>query len=284
MQNPQYVTADTINRRARLGVVLLLAFCAVLVGLAALGDDDRDPQVLGSAVDGSSVTMIPTPPSSTTTLLAAADDGPLAAGPGEGLVAVVEEPAATTTTTEAVVTTTTGPSTTVSPTTTTAPAATTTTTSPVATTSTTVPPTTTTTPVPPTTTTVPPTTTTTVPPTTTTSSTTTTTTLPDLPGLKLREFEGHDHGDEDEWEAHIKVEIRDEDDEKVRFATVLIQWSGGQTGEARLVTKKDGKIDERIGPFSAESLTFRIGGVFLDGYRYEPSLNQVADTISIEVD
>jgi hypothetical protein len=76
--------------------------------------------------------------------------------------------------------------------------------------------------------------------------------------------------------------VRDESDGRVGFATVIIQWSGEESGEAHIVTKKDGKIDERLGAFSTEALTFQIAGVFLEGYVYAPSLNEVADTIVIE--
>jgi hypothetical protein len=120
---------------------------------------------------------------------------------------------------------------------------------------------------------VPPTTTTTIPP-------TTTTTIP-LPGLLVHKFDGHDHGDEGEWEAHIKIEIRDEDDEEAPFASVRVTWGGSTAGSEWLGSDKDGKIDTRLGLFADASITFRITNVLLSGYTYRPSLNEVSSNLLI---
>ena len=78
------------------------------------------------------------------------------------------------------------------------------------------------------------------------------------------------------------MEIRDENDEKAGFATVLIRWTGGETGEVLLEDKKDGKVDVKFGSFSTSPLTFSVDGVWLDGYVYMPSLDQKPSTIVIE--
>ncbi|NNF88293.1 MAG: hypothetical protein HKM97_07195, partial [Acidimicrobiia bacterium] len=152
---------------------------------------------------------------------------------------------------------------------------TTTTVKPTTTTTTTKPPPTTTT-----TSTVPPTTTTTTT-TTTTVPPTTTTTIP-LPGLLVHKFDGHDHGDDDEWEAHIKIEIRDEFDDDAGYAAVRVTWGGVAPGSMWLGTDKDGKVDTRLGPFADASLTFRIANVTLTGFVYRPSLNEAGTTLLIE--
>ncbi|MBT8202994.1 MAG: hypothetical protein HKN74_12055 [Acidimicrobiia bacterium] len=98
----------------------------------------------------------------------------------------------------------------------------------------------------------------------------------------IHKFEGHDHGDEDAWEAHIKIEIRDEFDEKAAFTRVVVRWTGSESGRTALVADKDGKIDTRLGEFGAAGLTFEIVDVQLDGFVYRPKLNEEPASIFIE--
>lgn len=95
----------------------------------------------------------------------------------------------------------------------------------------------------------------------------------------MHKFEGHDHGDEEEWEAHIKVEIRTEDNDEAGFALVQITWEGGS---ATLEANKDGKIDERVAPFSTSTVQLTISRVDLDGFVYRPDLNHESASIVIE--
>lgn len=98
----------------------------------------------------------------------------------------------------------------------------------------------------------------------------------------MHKFEGHDHGDEGEWEAHIKIEIRDEDDDNAPYATVVVAWGGSEPGSVALTANKDGKIDTRLGEFSDSTITLRITDVRLAGFAYRPSLNEVSTTLLVE--
>lgn len=111
---------------------------------------------------------------------------------------------------------------------------------------------------------------------------TTTTTTISLPGLFVQKFEGHDHGDPDAWEAHIKIEIRIEGGERAGHSSVLVAWDGPQAGSRLLEANKDGKIDERLGDFSGFFVTLTIIEVFLDGYLYQPELNAAPPFILVE--
>jgi hypothetical protein len=102
-----------------------------------------------------------------------------------------------------------------------------------------------------------------------------------LPGLFVHIFDGHDHGDEGEWEAHIKIEIRDENDDRAPFASVRVAWGGSTAGSEWLGSDKDGKVDTRLGLFADPSLTFRITNVALAGFVYQPSLNEVSSSLLI---
>ncbi len=98
----------------------------------------------------------------------------------------------------------------------------------------------------------------------------------------MHKFEGHDHGDPGAWEAHIKIEIRDEDEDDAPFATVTVAWGGSQPGSRVLESDKDGKIDTRIGEFRDPTITLRITDVQLAGFQYRPDLNEVSTTLVIE--
>jgi hypothetical protein len=100
-------------------------------------------------------------------------------------------------------------------------------------------------------------------------------------GLVLHKFDGDAHGEDDEWEAHIQIEVRTEDDKKALPATVTVRWSGSESGQTVFSADKNGKIDVRIGEFDSSSLTFEIAAIELEGYLYMPSLNEVSDTIVI---
>ena len=103
-----------------------------------------------------------------------------------------------------------------------------------------------------------------------------------MPGLILHKFDGDAHGEDDEWEAHIQIEVRTEDDKKALPATVTVRWSGSESGQTTFSADKKGKIDVRIGEFDSSSLTFEIAAIELEGYLYMPSLNEVSDTMVIE--
>ncbi len=95
-------------------------------------------------------------------------------------------------------------------------------------------------------------------------------------------FEGHAHGDEDLWEAHISIEIRTENDTRARSAVVQVAWDGPEPGSVSLQADKDGKIDERIGNFSTTAVQFTITSVTLEGFAYRPELNHVPGSIIIK--
>jgi len=100
--------------------------------------------------------------------------------------------------------------------------------------------------------------------------------------LFVDKFDGHDHGDIGAWEAHISIEIRDENDDRAGFATVLVTWGGTQPSSQLLTSDKDGKIDIYLGPFSDSALILRIADVRLAGFAYQPALNTVSSTLSVE--
>jgi len=100
----------------------------------------------------------------------------------------------------------------------------------------------------------------------------------------LRKFEGDSHGDDDAWEAHIKVEIRDVEDEQVRYPLVTISWGGSSPGSRGFEADKDGKIDVKFGEFSDTEITFRVTSVSREGFAYQPGLNQDPSSIVIEGD
>lgn len=102
-----------------------------------------------------------------------------------------------------------------------------------------------------------------------------------MPGLLVHKFDGHDHGDEEAWEAHIKIEIRGEGDDQVPFPLVTVSWNGVAPEVVVLAADKDGKIDTRIGPFSDEVITLRITNVRLSGYAYRPALNHESSTLVV---
>ncbi len=165
----QYVHADTVNRRAMVGVVILLLLGGAFAA-SAMGRDPEpsQPSVLGAGLVAS--TNPPSTPESTSTTSTTVSPS-TSTRPSITTTAGVSSTTSTegaTTTTRPITSTTTR-----LPTTTTRPQATTTTTRPA--TPTTLPPTTTTTT---TTTTLPPTTTTTTTTTTLPPTTTTTTTVP----------------------------------------------------------------------------------------------------------
>jgi hypothetical protein len=85
-----------------------------------------------------------------------------------------------------------------------------------------------------------------------------------------------------EWEAHLKIEIRDEFDDQAAFAVVDLRWSGDQTGRTTLVMEDDGKLDFRIGPYWAPNLTFTITDVRLAGFTYQPGLNEDPGSLFVE--
>ena len=259
--------------RAVIGLLVIVAL-VLLTGRLA-GSDSSPVLVAGAAIESSGD---PTPTTQTTVPLPIVTVPPNTPATG----AVGSTTSSTTPTTQPVgtgSTVTTGQATTTTrPTTTSTVGTATSTTRPPATTTTTRA----------TTTTTSTTTTTTLPPTTTTSTTTTTTLPPTttttvaLPGVFVHKFDGHDHGDVGEWEAHLKIEIRDEFDDDAAFARVVVVWSGGESGRTALVAEKDGKIDTRLGEFGASGLTFEIVDVQLDGYTYRPGLNEDPASIFIE--
>jgi hypothetical protein len=100
--------------------------------------------------------------------------------------------------------------------------------------------------------------------------------------LFVEKFEGHEHGDEEAWEAHIKIEIRSEDGERPGAAVVVVAWRGPDGGSVSLEANKDGNIDERIGPFSTPTVELTITRVVLEGYVYRPDLNAVPSSIVVE--
>jgi hypothetical protein len=95
-------------------------------------------------------------------------------------------------------------------------------------------------------------------------------------------FEGHNHDGPDAWEAHIKIDIRIEGGERASHSTVLVAWDGPQAGSRLLEANKRGKIDERLGDFSAPSVTLTIIEVRLDGYVYRPELNAAPQSIVVD--
>jgi hypothetical protein len=117
--------------------------------------------------------------------------------------------------------------------------------------------------------------------TTTTVSSTTTTTIA-LPSVFVHKYDAHEHGEAGAWEAHVQLEIRDEFDEKPSYPSVLISWTGAESGSMWLAGDKDGKADIRTGPHSAAGLIFTIESVRADGYTYRPALNVVPTSIKVE--
>jgi hypothetical protein len=99
--------------------------------------------------------------------------------------------------------------------------------------------------------------------------------------LLIHKFDGHDHGDVGAWEAHLRIEIRDESGADAGFAAVRVAWGGLTPGSVWLGTDKDGKIDTRLGLFADSSVTFQITNVALTGFAYRPSLNEASATLLI---
>jgi len=100
--------------------------------------------------------------------------------------------------------------------------------------------------------------------------------------MYLHKTSGDEHGDEGEWEAHLKVEVRDSDGERVPFPSVTISWGGSTPGTQVFGANKDGKIDVRIGEFSDDFVTFSVVNLTGDGYYYDPGLNRASPSIGIE--
>jgi hypothetical protein len=255
-----YRYADVINRRARWGVLVVVA---LLLGVAWAGtanqDDGPPPSVLAGQllvsplpVGASSTTSIPR---STTTLRAVAS-------------------------TNAAVTTSTVPATTTTqPTTTTTVRAPRTTTS-TTTTTTTVPPTTTTT-------TVPPTTTTTIPPTTTTTTTvppTTTTTIATRGTIHIHDLKGDAKGGDDEPYARIEVQIRNDKGRNQRGVLVTGRFSDGLVGVVAGTTSNKGTVIFESGIVDTDSITFTVIDLAHPDYTYDPDANRRGPSVTVEFD
>jgi hypothetical protein len=99
--------------------------------------------------------------------------------------------------------------------------------------------------------------------------------------LLVYRFGGDPHGNAEAWEAHIKIEIRDEDNQRASFAQVTVSWSGAGAGSVVLESDRRGKIDTRLGPFSDTAITVQITNVELGGFVYRPALNVVSSAIVI---
>ncbi len=136
-------------------------------------------------------------------------------------------------------------------------------------------------------TTLPPTTLppTTLPPTTvppSTSSTTTTSTTVPLQGLYLHKFTGDDKGDPDDWQARVKIEVRDDSGDRVSNPLVVVAWDGASAGSDSFTANKDGKVEIRIDGLSDDRVTFTVLDIIKDGYRYQPGLNNASSSLEVK--
>lgn len=252
-----YRYADVINRRARWGVLVVVA---LLLGVAWAGsanqDDGPPPSVLAGQllvsplpVGASSTTSIPR---STTTLRAVASTN----------AGVTTSTVPATTTTQPTTTTTVRP-----PRTTTS---TTTTTTVPPTTTTTIPPTTTTTTVPPTTTT-----TTTIPP-------TTTTTIATRGTIHIHDLKGDAKGGDDEPYARIEVQIRNDKGRNQRGVLVTGRFSGGLVGVVAGTTSNKGTVIFESGIVDTDSITFTVIDLVHPDYTYDPDANRAGPSITVK--
>lgn len=266
-----YGYADSVNRRARWGVVItVLLVSGIALASGATGGGDGPPvSVLSSGLANSF--RDPVGVSATTTTSRAleirADD----------TTTTVQEPTTTTQPPTATTSSTRPPATT----TTTRPAATTTTS-----TTTTVPPTTTTTT---TTTTLPPTTTTTVPPTTTTTTTvppsTTTTTVPPIADtVHIHDLKGDDKERDDDPYAKIEVRVRNNDSKNQRNVLVTGRFSGGYNGLVGGTTNNKGKVIFESGTVTGETVTFTVINLVHPRYVYAPDDNRRGPSVTVEFD
>lgn len=267
-----YGYADAVNRRARIGVVLIVV---LVVGIAwaanAVGSDDSPPPTVLAAeliVPESTIAVTVT----TTTLAASSSSSTLPASTTGSTSTTTTLPDSTTTTTRPTTTTTRLATTTTRPTTTTS-----------TTTTTTLPPTTTTTT---TSTTVPPTTTTTtttIPPTTTTTSTTTTTLPEPLGTIHIYDLKGDDKDDDDRGNyARIEVVVRNDDDRNQRGVRVIGRFSGGYVGDVAGVTNNKGKVIFESGTVTGDTVTFRVTNLTLPGYVYAPEDNRRGPAVVVD--
>jgi hypothetical protein len=249
-----YGYADSVNRRARWGVaiVLVLVFGLAYASSAIGGGDTPPVSVLSLGVTGSApATLVVTP--TTSTSLA---DGTEAAPSIDDA-----NPTALRTTKTSQL-----------------PPSTTSTTRPRATITTTQPATTTTT--------IPPTPTTTVPPTTTTTSTsTTTTTLPPIVGtVHIHDLKGDDKGDDDEPYAKIEVQVRNDESRNQGGVLVVGRFSAGDLRQVSAITNNKGKVTFESGIVGSDSVTFTVVDLVLEDYAYAPEDNRRGPSVNVEFD
>ncbi len=273
----QYGYADSVNRRARIGVLVVIA---LVVGIAWAANtvgpegssDSPPPTVLAGVLTSAQAAIeiaaapttvladqqadIPDPPSSTVPT----PSSTLATPP----LTTTTPPPATTTTRPA--TTTTRPRTTTTTTTTLPPTTTTSTT-------TTVPPTTTTT-------TVPPTTTTTVPP------TTTTTTIPaPTDTIHIHDLIGSDREDDRGPYARVEVKVRNHKGRNQGGVRVVGEFTGGYQGTVEGITNGRGKVIFESGSVDDDDdVTFHVTNMTHPDFVYAPEDNRRGPSITVEVD
>lgn len=285
-----YGYADVINRRARWGVLLIVAvvFAFAYATNAMEDGDEENPSV--TVLSAELLTGRPATDGGLTAITVPPTQPPAEDQPEQAPLAVIGDttttvPATTTSTAPAAATSTTTTST--SSTSTTVARTTTTTRVPPPTTSTTrVPPTTSTTVSSTTTTTVRPPTTTLPPPTTTTTlpSTTTTTTVPAIDTIHIHELKGDDRGDDEEPYARIEVKVRNQDGDEQEDVQVLGRFSGGYTGIVSGTTDDKGRVRFESGTVEGDSVTFTVLNLVHTDYVYAPEENRRGPSVTVEFD
>ena len=294
-----YGYADDVNRRARLGILTLVALSAgAAFGFGALGTEPEPPQpTVLALIAAPSTTTAETPAPPTTqarppSFAVVAPTPPLDPSTPERVTntagttttSTTTPPPPTTSTTQAPTTTTTARPTTTStrPTTTTTIRPTTTTTrpKPTTTTTTTLPPTTTTT----TTTTLPPTTTTTSTTTTTTTlpPTTTTTVVVEEDTAHIHRLNGRQRGGNEPY-VRFEARIRNEDNRNVRDAVVSAVISN--MGDVSATTNSRGwaRFDTDEFP-EGTAVTITITGISHPDYVYAPEDNVAGPSLTVTID
>lgn len=267
-EDRQYRHADTVNRSARLGLLVLVALVVgAAFGIAELTGPSEPPP---ATILGAVITQ-PVPATTTTTAPSRLIESEAPRGP--------EDPRAPDRSILQVATTTT---TTVAPPTTQTPARravqpVTTTTNAPATTSTTLPPTTTTTTT--TTTLSPTTTTTTIPPTTTT-----TTAVEPEQTIHLYRLKGSQRGSDESPFVRIEVQVRNDDGKNQRNVVVSGRFEGVYETTVTGTTNNKGKVIFETPRLSEGTLRFTITGLSHPDYAYAPSDNEAASSISFEIE
>ncbi|MBT8200769.1 MAG: hypothetical protein KJO36_09645 [Acidimicrobiia bacterium] len=103
-----------------------------------------------------------------------------------------------------------------------------------------------------------------------------------MQGLYLHKFTGDEKGDSDDWQARVKLEVRDDSGDRVRNPLVVVAWDGASAGSESFEANKDGKVEIRIDGLSDESVTFTVIDIVKDGYRYQPGLNNASASLVVK--